>query len=234
MRIILFLLFWIITLFSDLFGQTGIVLNYKLTGQSLGRAGIRGQVRALFQPKMKRITGSIYYQEAGSIFPNLDEKDIIIDFNRKMKNYYTSESRSWFTTPLAAEYTLINNNSINITSTKFKNSVKTIVYLNLQSSLGGSQVYTITFTYNDTKPDKVNIELKKYIRPTIADILSIFINNEKVIEEISKRSLIPKYGIPDTFTVIWQQKGKTKLNVNVALKTKAITLLQAAEFEAAE
>jgi len=225
MRIITITLFWIFMLFSYSFGEIGIVLNYKLKGESLGQTGIRGKFRVLFKPKMKRLTGSIYYQEAGSLFPNLDEKDIIIDFNTRTKEYFTRESRSWLSTPLATEYALVKSRNIKVTSRKVKKGVKTIVRLTMKRKLGGKQKYIITFTYNDSRPEKVNDELKKYKKPSAADILSIFINNEKIVNEISRRSLIRKYGIPDTFSIKWQQKGKTKLNVTAHLKTKAIVLL---------
>ena len=220
MRIITITLLWISILFSNSFSQIGVVLNYKLKGQSIGETGVRGKFRVLFQPNIKRITGSIYYQEAGAYFPSLDEKDIIVNYAQKTKEYYTKESRSWLDISLANEYALIKSSSIKVTSKKIKNEIKTTVNLNLKASLGGKQKYIITFIYDSLEPEKVSDELKAYKKPSAADILSILINNEKVISEIAKKSLIRKYGIPDTIKVVWQQKGKTKLDVTITQKTK--------------
>jgi len=231
MKIIIFILSFFFLLHSSLFSGVGVVLNYKIRGQGLGQAQVRGKFRAVFEPRIKRITGAIYYQEAGAVFPELDEKDLIVDYNQKMKFYYTKESRDWLTTPLSSELSLIKPSQVSVRSSKNKNKLKIIVNLNLPTRLGGRQKYIITFIYNEKKPDKVYNELKGYGQPNISDILSIFIHNERIVNQIYHKSAIKKYGIPDSFHVVWKQKSKIKLDVTGTLKTKSISRLPADAYE---
>ncbi len=224
MKKITITLFWIFALLFNLSGRTGIAINYKFTGQLLAETKIRGKFRVLFQPKMKRITGFVYYQETGKLSPDSDEKDIIVDFIQQVKESYTRQSRSWLRTSLEDENKSIATSRIKIYSKKIKDGVKTTVDLNLSRKLGGKKKYTITFKYFDSKSKKVYTELKSYKTPSAADILSYFIDYEKVINEISKRSIIKKYGIPDEFNIVWQQKGKTIYNITAKIKTKSISL----------
>lgn len=224
MKKITITLFWIFALLFNLSGRTGIAIHYKFNGQLLAETKIRGKFRVLFQPKMKRLTGFVYYQETGKLLPDSDEKDIIVNFYQQVKENYTRQSRSWLRKSLEDEYRLIAANRIKVYSKKIKDGVKTTVDLNLPRKLGGKQRYIITFKYYDVNPEKVNTELKNYKTPSATDLLSYFIDYEKVVNEISKKSISKKYGIPDEFNIVWQQKGKTIYNITAKIKTKSISL----------
>ena len=220
MKIISIILLWLTFIISNLSANLGVTIHYTVKGNSIGKTTLRGKCRVLFQPAMKRLTGSIYYQEAGNPFPDLEEKDIIVDYTKKKKEYYTKDSRSWLTIPFAHEKA----SRVKVKVRKVKKDIKITVTASLKKSQGGKQKYIITFSYEGKKNEKTNLELKKYKIPSPADILSLFINNEKIIAKIAKKSIIKNYGIPDKFKIEWYQKKKKKLHIEGKLKMKTVNI----------
>jgi len=145
---------------------------------------------------------------------------LIIDFKNKKKKIFTPETAEWFTTSLSDDANLIQPKKVKIIINKSSKKINAIVNLNFKPSLGGKQKYKINFTYNNSTPQQEDLILKNFHTPTAVDILSIFIDNEKLIEMINKKLSQNNYRIPDKFEIIWEQDGKQKLNVKFNLKAK--------------
>ena len=85
MRFVIIILISIFSIISIAFGDLGYITDYDVEGTSIGQTELLGNLKVSMKPQAKRVTAEIFYQEAGNPFPNLDEKDIFVDFKNKKK-----------------------------------------------------------------------------------------------------------------------------------------------------
>ena len=107
MRVIFITLILMFIIVSSVFGGPGLLADYKVDGTSIGGTKLQGNLKVMMKPQLKRLTGNIFYQEVGNPFPDLNEKDIIVNFKKKKKYIFTTESITWFTSSLAPDPVLI-------------------------------------------------------------------------------------------------------------------------------
>ena len=231
MRTIFITLIFIFNIIYCAFGDPGILADYNLNGTSIGGTKLKGNLRIMMKSQANRLTGNIFYQEAGNPFPDLDEKDLIINFKKKKKHIMTSEAMDWYSSSLTDDYEIIPDSKISISIKKTSKEITAIINLNLASELGGKQKYIIKFTYTSTGPGGEESVLKQINQPTGAGVLSMFIDNEKIIELLSKKLLNNKYKIPEKFQITWKQNNKTQLDVKGKLNIKSNIDLDDSDFQ---
>jgi len=220
MRIIFLTLIWIFSVISYSFCEPGLLADYTMNGTSIGQTKIQGNLKIIMKTKLKRLTGNIFYQEVGNPFPDLDEKDIIVNFKKGKKHIYTSESADWFTTSLADDSALLDERKISISINKKSKEITATIKMNFVPEFGGKQKYIIKFKYSSATPSNEANELKEIGKPTAVGILSIFIDNERLIELLAKKLPLDNFRIPSKFHIIWKQGGSTKLDVKGTLNVK--------------
>jgi len=225
MRTIIISLILILSVITSSFAGTGLLADYKVNGTAIGDTTLQGNLKVMMKPKLKRITGNIFYQEAGNPFPDLDEKEVIVNYKKSKKHLYTSGAGEWFSSPLSDDGAMINANQVTITVTKTPTTkpkeIKAYIKLNLPTAMGGNQSYRVKFTYDKRTPDNTDKKVKEIGNPTAVDLLSVFIENEKIIELLSKKLPTDNFRVPKTFSVVWK-KGKTKqLSVRATLSMKS-------------
>lgn len=225
--IILIFLFGVITFAS---ANPGILADYSIEGISIGQTKLKGNARIMIERQTKRITANFFYQEVGNPFPDLDEKDIIVDFKKGKKHIFTSESGEWLTSSIEDDYTLLDEKKVKIIIKKSANKIIARITMDLEPEFGGKQKYIIRFSYLKPSGSEVN-ELKKVNKPSGIDFLSLFIDNEKLIELLSKKMAENRYRIPDKFKLIWEQSGEKKLDIKGTLKAKSSIIFSDSDFE---
>lgn len=225
--ITLIFLFSIITVIS---ANPGILADYSIEGISIGQTKLKGNARIIIELQAKRLTANFFYQEAGTPFPNLDEKDIIINFKKGKKYIFTSESGEWLTSSIEDDYSLLDEKKVKITIKKSGKDIITKISMDLEPEFGGKQKYIIRFSYLKRPSSEVN-ELKKINKPSGIDFLSLFIDNEKLIELLNKKMAANRYRVPDKFKLIWEQDGEKKLDIRGILKAKSSIMFSDSDFE---
>lgn len=200
-------------------GQLGYILDYDVSGFSIGQTKIQGNLKMLLKQQAKRVSSSLFYQEAGQPFPNLDEKEIIVDFKNDKKYHYSADSDEWLSAPLSEDFSILDEKKVKINLSKTPKEITAVMDMSLAPEFGGKQKYTIKLSYINATSSEVN-EFKKIVKPSAVDFLSMFIDNEKLIDLLNKKIIDDRFRIPDKFQVNWQQNGKDKLKVNGSLQVK--------------
>jgi hypothetical protein len=208
---------------SNLYAQqNGFIMEYKLDGSMIGNTKIDGNMEIIIKPHAKRITGNIVYEEPGNPFPTLDEQDILVDFDAAMKYHKTSESHGWMSGPLNADYNSLSDGSIKKSVQKEKGKDIVKVGITLPQSLGGYHTYTVELSWSKPAVAGEIQTFTKVGRPSATDLLSLFIDNEKIVEEIGKLAGDNRYIIPDSFTVTLEQDGKVQQTTKGVLRSKIV------------
>ncbi len=189
------------------------ITDYDLKGNSLGGTKIMGNLKVQMKAKAKRLSGVIVYQEAGNPMPDMDEKEIIIDYKKNKKYFFSMESGQWLSSSLKDDYALIDNNSINVAVKKNARKITATININNPPEFGGKQKYTINLTYSLSSPVKEIKQIKTYGKSNGLSVLSMFIDNEKIIEALGSKLGDDRYRIPVIWQIILSQDGQTKLDV---------------------
>ena len=221
-KILAVVFFFSIVLFglSNLTAGSGILLEYEVDGTAVGGTTLLGNLKVLLQNNMKRMTGNLFYDEPGAPYPTLDEKDLIVNFAEKKKYLKTTDSGTWGDESLSDDYSMIKDNELSITIKPGANAsvVIAVVKVSLPADFGGEKVYVIKLTYKDTSKDaKLFTDFKS---PAALDFLSIYLDNEKIINALNKKLAEYKFKIPQSFSLVAGQKGKEYLNIKGNLRSK--------------
>ncbi len=200
-----------------IWGEEGVVADYDFNGKAIGATKLKGNMKILLKKGVKRLQGNIFYQETGNPFPDLDEIDIIVNFKKGTKYIYTSEAGKKITTSLKDEFNLIKKEEITLHVKKYKNMFIARANINIPPELGGNQQYMIKFEYTDRRGEEEAV-LKKIIQPSAIDIVSIFVDNEKIVDILNKNLVEFKNKLPEKFLIKWIQNNTVKLNVEGKIK----------------
>ncbi len=215
---------------SPVFCETGYLADYSFSGTSVGGTKLKGNLRVMLASEKKRLTGNMFYQEAGNPFPDLDEKDTIIDFSKGKKYIFTSESGDWISTSLEDEYSLISKKKINIKIVRKKSNIIVTINLELPETFGGKQQYKIEFYYSKEVLSSEDTQIKSFSKTSVIDFLSSFIDNEGIIKSLEEKMGQDKFHSPDKFSIVWTQGNKEQLNVKGSLIAKSIIPLSNDDF----
>ena len=204
------------------YGEKGLYTDFNIDGTSIGSTKIQGRITVIVQSQVKRIKAELIYIEAGSPFPEVDEEEAIVDFINMKKYIFSMGSGQWITNSLKDDYKILNERGVRISIKKKKNEINIKANFKLPRRHGGSQKFNITYIYADEKMDRVDKALEKNIRPTAIDFLGLFLDNEELIELISKKMGKDKYRIPKFFKCKWSQGNKKKLDITGEMMMKKI------------
>ena len=204
----------------QVFAGSGILLEYEVDGSAVGGTTLLGNLKVVMQNQMKRLTGNLFYDEPGAPYPTLDEKDLIVNFSEKKKHLKTTESGSWGTESLSEDFSMIKDNELNVTVTPGNSSVTAVVKVSLPADFGGEQIYVVKLTYKDSDASQDAKLFSDFKVPTGIDFLSIYLNNEKIVQALNRKLSNYKLKIPKTFTIVARQKGKEFLSITGKLRSK--------------
>ena len=217
MKKILFSLIFILSNFfiSMLYSNNGYLADYNFTGFSISKTKVKGNFKFMFINTIKKISGNTFYQEPGNPFPDLVEKVVKVDYKNNKKIITTSDAEEPITFNLKDDYTMLNDKNIKISSSQQGNKKTIMVSLNLPEELGGKQQYIISFIYESSTDDIKNIN-----NITAAGFLSLFIDNEKIINLIGDSLKNDKFKFPSNFSLIWKAGKNEKLNIKGVLESE--------------
>ncbi len=230
MKLTIILLFPLLLISTNIKADNGYLVDYSINGKSLGGTEMRGNLKFLFKNGIKRITGNIFYQEAGNPFPNLDEKDIIVNFDKDKKTITTSESGDKLTVSLDGDFTSIPDNKIKVDIIQSSSKIAAVINVDAAPEFGGKQKYIIYIKFKGAPDENEINNLKKIKKPTALGFISIFIDNEKIIDILNKSIGDEIYRIPDSFSVYWQVNNKKQLDVTGKLESKSVMDISEADF----
>lgn len=198
--------------------SSGILLEYEIEGSAVGGTTLLGNLKIIMQNQIKRLTGNLFYDEPGSPYPTLKEKDLIVNYTDKTKALKTTDTGSWSTDPLSDDFSMIKDNELSVTlkSGSSSSSVTAVVKISLPADFGGEKIYVIKLNYADTDSNLFS----EFQYPTGLDFLGIYLDNEKVVDSLNKKLSAYKLKIPKSFTIVAQQKGKDFLNITGQLRSK--------------
>jgi len=217
---ILAIIFFFLTLLLgsvQVSASSGILLEYEVEGSAVGGTTLLGNLKIMMQNQIKRLTGNLFYDEPGSPYPTLKEKDLIVNYTDKTKALKTSDTGSWSTDPLSADFSMIKDNelSVSLKSTS-PSSVTTVIKISLPADFGGEKIYVIKLNYEDNDSNLFS----EFQYPTGLDFLGIYLDNEKVVDSLNQKLSAYKLKIPKSFTIVGQQNGKDFLNITGQLRSK--------------
>ena len=213
------------------YSNFGLLADFNINGISIGQTKLKGNLKVQLKPDLKRIIGDIFYQEPGNPFPELDEKDVIINFKTGKKYLFTSSSEQWLTSSIDDDYSMLDEKNVKITVVKKPKVITTTIIMKQPPEFGGNQKYIIKFKYKSIKLSEEDNAVKKYKNPTAIDILSIFIDNEELIKLINNKLPKNNFRIPDIFSIVWYQGSKVHLNVTGSLSVKMIINMYNEDFK---
>ena len=220
MRKRIIVLFFILSLIPFLFGELGFIYDYTIEGEGVGRTKIQGSIKIQMIPDSKRLTCDFFYLEAGNPFPDLNEKDIIINYSKNEKSIFISEFNEWIDSQVDLDFDVIEDDKLTITTSKDGNDVSVIIAVEQEPEFGGKQKFSILLTYPDKSPKAESDAFKQFKKPLGADFLSIYLDNEKLVEVINKNLGVDAFRIPEKFTLRHESEGEIQVNVRGSLTIK--------------
>ncbi len=211
--------------------EDGFLVDYDVAGISIGNTKIKGNIRVMMKKDIKKITGNIFFQEAGQPFPDLVEKNVMIDFSKGKKSITTGDIKAGVTTDIEDDYKLIKNNEVKISAKKDADKANIVIDIKSPPEFGGEQKYIIEFEFNKSLSQQELGQMSKYPKPTATGLISFFTDNEKLIEFVNMKLGNYKYMFPSKFFIKWEQNKIVQLEVTGTLKSKVAMDLTAEDFE---
>ncbi len=226
--ILSFLIFLIIRF--NLYANTIFTSTYSVSGIGIGKTKIKGSFTVKIKPLIKYINGDLYFQEVDNPFPDKVTKKVYIDFNNKIKKIKIGDIKKGMETPLGADYNSIQDSEISTSIFQKEKLYIMIIEINSKNEDIGKQKYFIEFDYSNAQTTAEEQFFSKFQKPTTADILSFFIDNEKIIDTIGRKMPYIKNKFPVKFSLKWEENGVTQLNINGELKVKTEKVETANDF----
>ncbi len=216
---------------SNIIGEDGFLVDYNVSGTSIGGTKIKGNLKVLMIKNLKKITGNLFFQEPGQPFPDLVEKSLKVDFNNAKKYIDTGDGKAGVTMNLDDDYKLINSNGVKINAEKTGSDADIVILITSPPELGGNQKYSIKMSFNKSTSQQESAEMAKYKKPTATGLISFFTDNEKLIDFINLKLGAFKNMFPSKFSIRWEQNNILQLDVKGTMKSKVMMDLSVDDFE---
>jgi hypothetical protein len=214
-----------------LFAADGYLLEYETSGRHIGGTKIEGNLKIIFKNGTKRLSGATVFYEPGNPYPNIEEKEIIVDLPGKKKLFYVADAGQWTSTDLNGDFVLITDQKVKTEYVRNGSTAVLKIAIQLPVLLGGPSLYTVTYTYGkDSGKDAPRV--KAISNPGPADVIGFYMDNQKFAEIIAQRLGEDRYQIPEKFEIVCEQGGKVAFDITGKIRVAQGMNLSDRDFQA--
>jgi len=201
-----------------LLGAEGYLMEYETSGVHTGGTRVEGNLKIILKNGVKRISGTLVFYETGNPYPNIEEREVIVDIPSSKKYFITEGLGQWNSLDLKGDFNLLKDDKIRVEYNKTGNTALLKLSVNYPVLMGGTTVYSITYTYGkDANRDK--IRLQAIGKPSPSDIAVYFLDNEKIADTIQQKLGEDRYNIPEKFRIVCEQAGKISFDITGTLRS---------------
>jgi len=200
--------------------KKGYVIDYSLIGKMMGVTKGEGNMKIYCKKNMKRVTMNMVFREAGSTFPTIDERDLIVNYKDGIRLFNSSDLDEWIESEFIEVPIIIEKTNIKVTKKGSRKVINIEIVPKSDPMIGGTLKYLIRIIYTKGTPRSELEAFKDYKKPSAIEFLSVFFENENLSKVLNKLVGATSWRIPDKFSITVIRDGMEHISVQGKLQAK--------------